>query len=825
MSKFTRLVASALGLTLSLAACGGGHSSLPQIENGTNGGNDGASALARAQPSAVAQAVPHTTGALAFSDAGRRAATAPVNVTLTLAYNHQDQLDALVADISNPRSGSYHRFMSPAQFNAYYAPTIAQEQRIVDALEAAGFTVTHRFPNRTIVDASAPSATVERFFATEIHTVRQGKYGERYTNVKPVAAPASVASLVRDVSVNDLVVARTRVDQADTATPRHSPQVRGADGTLRIAVPPVRPFDSTGALVNGNFASGSLSPGWSNCNGRSNDVGISTAQTYGSAYSAFTGSLGPPEVNGYAGICQYVTVPANGQLTYYVYQGSNEAAMGYGTTYAGQVGYLLNSSGSVVDTFYTTVNNTNGWVKQTQNLSSYAGNSYYLYFGVYGDGYAGTYVYQYVDSISWTGGAKPTPTPVPTPTPTATPTATPKPTATPTVTPTAKPTVTPSATPTAKPTATPSATPTPKPTATPTSTPTGTACSGAAADNGALSDSTGTLATGVAKAFDYPVQHGCNGAGQTVAIAIDDPVTASNTAAYLKAAGITQTGTVTNEAVDGGGSGDEPEVDLDVQTIAGLAPGANIIVYDMGSLTDQAIEDTYNKVLSDGKAHVVNSSFGGCESSDTPFADSTNSIAEQGAATGVTFSASSGDSGSDECSTGNNPPGVSAPAGGPYFISVGGLNFTESSAGVLQTLTGAGDPASGYLSGGGVSTVFALPSYQSGIANVITTGRNQPDISGPGVGVSVYTGGGFGEYDGTSWASPAIVALIAEVNQLHGTNSGWLNPALYSVYSADAYKAYTDCTSGNNGKYSCLSGYDQVSGIGAPQGWALANDL
>jgi len=72
---------------------------------------------------------------------------------------------------------------------------------------------------------------------------------------------------------------------------------------------------------------------------------------------------------------------------------------------------------------------------------------------------------------------------------------------------------------------------------------------------------------------------------------------------------------VTNEAVDGGGSGDDAETDLDVQTISGLAPGANIIVYDMGSLTDQAIEDAYNKVLSDGKASVVNSSFGGCESS------------------------------------------------------------------------------------------------------------------------------------------------------------------------------------------------------------------
>ena len=101
---------------------------------------------------------------------------------------------------------------------------------------------------------------------------------------------------------------------------------------------------------------------------------------------------------------------------------------------------------------------------------------------------------------------------------------------------------------------------------------------------------------------------------------------------YLTASQVTYTGTVTNDAVDGGGSGDEPETDLDVQTIAGLAPGANIIVYDIGSLGDQQIEDTYNKALdATAMATAVNSSFGGCESSDLSFADSTNSIAEQGA--------------------------------------------------------------------------------------------------------------------------------------------------------------------------------------------------
>ncbi len=279
---------------------------------------------------------------------------------------------------------------------------------------------------------------------------------------------------------------------------------------------------------------------------------------------------------------------------------------------------------------------------------------------------------------------------------------------------------------------------------------------------------------------------------------------------------------MTNEAVDGGGSGDDAETDLDVQTIAGLAPGANIIVYDMGSLGDQQIEDTYNKVLSDGKASAVNSSFGGCESSDPSFADSTNSIAEQGASEGVEFSASSGDSGSNECS---GSKGVSAPAGGPYFSSIGGIDFTDTAQGVLESVVmGNVDGDSG---GGGVSTVFALPSFQSGIPGMITTGRNQPDFSLPFYPVAVYTGGSFGEYLGTSWSSPASVALVLEADELHGSKLGWINPTVYSLFSANGYGTYfTPCTSGNNGAYSCsATEYNQAAGIGAPEAWNLANGL
>jgi hypothetical protein len=797
MRKSSRVIASLLGLTLTLTACGGQSSSLPSMPMGTNGGPVDSS-VQSSTPGKPLVTIPKLYGDLQYTDAGRRAGNAPVRVSLTLRYNHQAELDRLVARISDPHSGSHRQFLTATQFNERFAPTEAQEKQVVRELERAGFTIVKQYPNRTIVDAMARTSTVEHFFSTQIHSVRQGKHGDRYTNVTSATVPSSISKLVRDASLNDLVVVRTVADQSGVESQRTAPQFpTDSQGRSVIPLGGVEPLDSTGKLVNGNFASGSLSPGWINeSSTRGNYVQVTTAQSYQSTYSAFMGTLAPPEINGWASIAQEVTVPSGGELSFWVYQGSNEGQLGYGTKYAWQAGYLLNSRGSILTTFYKTVNNTNGWVNYTVNLSAYAGQTDYIYFGCYGDGYSGTYVYQYVDDVAW-AGASPSPSP----------------------TPTAKPTATPTAAPTATPTAGPTATPTAKPTASPTP---GSGCNNAAPDNGPLTNSDGTLATGVAKPFDFPVQHGCNGAGYTAAIAIDDPVNTSYLATYLSAAGVTQTGTVTNEAVDGGGSGDEAEVDLDVQTISGLAPGANIIVYDMGSLTDQAIEDTYNQVLTDGKATAVNSSFGGCESSDIPFADSTNSIAEQGAAEGVEFSASSGDSGSNEC---NGSKGVSAPAGGPYFSSIGGIDFTDTSAGVLETVTmGSVDGDSG---GGGVSTVFSLPSYQSGITGMITTGRNQPDISLPFYPVAVYTGGSWGEYLGTSWSSPASVAMIIEANQLHSTKLGWVDPTIYSLFGSTGYSDYyTPCTSGSNGAYSCsATEYNQAAGIGAPKAWALANAL
>ena len=743
---------------------------------------------------------PRTFGALAFSDAGRRSASAPVRVALTLRYNNQSALDTLVQGMYTPGSGNYHQFLTPEQFNSTFAPTPAQEQSVISALRAAGFSIVQRFANRTVVDAVAPSSTVERFFGTQMHTVHQGKYGERYVNGTAATVPSSIAQYVSTASLSNVVIAQTGVDQAGgiVRNPRglviakSKPKQKGSNNNVPAA-DRVTAAGCTGQLLlNPGFESGTAD--WSDPNG---DIYNYSPYAYQGNYFAWIDGYSSPVTD--PGVSQTVNIPAGctATLSYYLFVGSNEPATP--TDY-----FYVTVNGATVQSFNNTTNTGGGYVQKSVNVSAYAGKSATVKFYAVQHGYNTTNFFVDSTALTLSGGTS-TPTPSPTHSPTPAP----------------SPTPTHSPTPTPAPTATPTTAPTPTPTPVPTATPSG-GCNGAAADNGPLSNSSGTLATGVAKPFDFPVQHGCNGAGYTAAIIIDDPVNTSYVSTYLSAAGVTQTGTITNEAVDGGGSGDDAETDLDVQTISGLAPGANIIVYDMGSLADQNIEDAYNQALSDGKAVSVNSSFGGCESADPSFESATNSIAQQGASEGVEFSASSGDTGSNECS---GTKGVSAPAGDPYFSSIGGVNFTYNSSGVLTSVTEGS--ASGDSGGGGVSTVVALPSWQSGVTGMITSGRNQPDISLPFFPVAVFTGGAWGEYLGTSWSSPASVALFLEADQLHGSKLGWLNSNIYSLFKSTGYNSYfTPCTSGSNGAYSCnASRYNQAAGIGAPKGWALANAL
>ncbi|HEY7980332.1 MAG TPA: protease pro-enzyme activation domain-containing protein, partial [Candidatus Eremiobacteraceae bacterium] len=117
-------------------------------------------AVAASQPSIqVADAV-HSR---VISDLGRANPRQPVSLLVALRYRNEAQLDQFVDAVSNPYSPMYRHFLSNQQFNAYFAPTPRDYDRVAVALARAGFRVTPS-TNGTIIDADAPASTVERYF-------------------------------------------------------------------------------------------------------------------------------------------------------------------------------------------------------------------------------------------------------------------------------------------------------------------------------------------------------------------------------------------------------------------------------------------------------------------------------------------------------------------------------------------------------------------------------------------------------------------------------------------------------------------------------------
>ncbi|MHB8433430.1 MAG: tectonin domain-containing protein [Candidatus Tyrphobacter sp.] len=336
----------------------------------------------------------------------------------------------------------------------------------------------------------------------------------------------------------------------------------------------------------------------------------------------------------------------------------------------------------------------------------------------------------------------------------------------------------------------------------------------------------------IATRLQFPAQQGYDGRGQTVAIVIDSDLAAGDLTAYTTYNQTPSTGrTVTTESVDSGTgvTSGQGEATLDEETIAGLAPGANIILYEMPDLTDASIDDAYNKILSDGTAKVVSSSFGGCEGVDST---TTDTILATGAQAGVVFVASSGDQG-NECYNGTGySQGANFPASDPNVVGIGG-NETYPTSGdaitnpVVWNDSTCGGPCAG---GGGVSTTFALPGYQQGLSGVSsTTFRNVPDVSMPAQYTAVYENGAWGLSAGTSWSAPEYAALMAEVYEYCGTAIENAVTLPYNVYASVGYNAFIDVTSGNDQYggaapyYTAATGYDNASGIGVPLGVPFAN--
>ncbi|HTV39016.1 MAG TPA: S53 family peptidase [Candidatus Sulfotelmatobacter sp.] len=288
---------------------------------------------------------------------------------------------------------------------------------------------------------------------------------------------------------------------------------------------------------------------------------------------------------------------------------------------------------------------------------------------------------------------------------------------------------------------------------------------------------------------------------------------------------------LTNILVDGfsgvppdGDTGNE-EVSLDIEIVISMAPGlSKVLVYEGPSDSVQNFDDVLNQIATDDAAEQVSSSWG------FTIDATTEQILQQYAAQGQSFFEACGDGGA-------YPGAVNTPADDPLVTCVGGT--------VLTTVTNSEEWSSETTwqnGGGGISTVYAIPTWQQGINMTTNQGsiysRNVPDVAMVAADCWAISDNGEGEIEfGTSISAPMWAGFIALANEqaaLAGKPSlGQLDPLLYAIGKnpTNYATAFHDITTGNDtnssspNRFFAEPGYDLCTGWGTPVGSNLINAL
>ncbi len=264
---------------------------------------------------------------------------------------------------------------------------------------------------------------------------------------------------------------------------------------------------------------------------------------------------------------------------------------------------------------------------------------------------------------------------------------------------------------------------------------------------------------------------GVNGKGSTIGIATLANFLPADAYSYWSTIGLAvKPNRITQVHVDGGGplgsNAGSGETSLDVEQSGGLAPWANIIVYDAPN-TDAGFFDVFNQAVSDNKVDSLSVSWGSPEifyfpqlNGGVDFTDELlafHQVFLEAAAQGISMFATSGDSGAYDTVRGLGgsltdpvPPPLTADAPGsdPYITTAGGttvpFSFSFSggpTASISKESVWGWDYISKYFQtnfgvditdevfsvggGGGVSVFWSLPRYQQFTSGIRKSEKNQ----------------------------------------------------------------------------------------------------
>lgn len=148
-----------------------------------------ASAQVREAPRAVldgtAQLVSHYSGPM-------------LRLAIGLKPPHWDQEQQFLRELQTKGSPEFHHYLTAEEWSQRFDPSADDEQAVVDWAKSQGLTISHRFPNRLLVDVEGSVATIERAFSVTINNYQlPGR--TFFSNDRDPAIPSNLNGIIQSV--------------------------------------------------------------------------------------------------------------------------------------------------------------------------------------------------------------------------------------------------------------------------------------------------------------------------------------------------------------------------------------------------------------------------------------------------------------------------------------------------------------------------------------------------------------------------------------------------------------------------------------------------
>jgi len=124
--------------------------------------------------------------------------SAKLRLAIGLIPPHMAAEEDFLKQLQDKSSPNFHKYLTPEDWNARFAPSEADEQAVVDWATQQGLTITGRYPNRLMVNVEGTVDTIQKAFRITINNYQVNGATE-FSNHQDPAIPANLSAVIGSV--------------------------------------------------------------------------------------------------------------------------------------------------------------------------------------------------------------------------------------------------------------------------------------------------------------------------------------------------------------------------------------------------------------------------------------------------------------------------------------------------------------------------------------------------------------------------------------------------------------------------------------------------